>query len=113
MATFKEHANPVYSVAFSYDGKFVVSASPDNTICVWSTETAWKSLYIGDSIVDSHEWVKGKGGELLFWTPPRHHMCFHRPNNIRIISTLEMHDGEKIGLNVTLLSIMGFLNANA
>jgi len=36
---FKGHLNVVFSVAFSPDGKWVVSGSGDATICIWDAET--------------------------------------------------------------------------
>jgi WD40 repeat protein len=33
------HTNPILSIAFSHDGRHVVSGSYDKTICVWNAET--------------------------------------------------------------------------
>ena len=33
------HTNTIYSVAFSPDGKYIVSASVDNTIRIWDAQT--------------------------------------------------------------------------
>ena len=89
LAPFKGHTLSVRSVAFSHDGKFVVSASYDNTIRIWSTEQVQQSLYTKQSTVDDGGWVKGENGELLFWVPPHHRFCLHKPNNTRIIGPNE------------------------
>ena len=85
MAPFNGHTDYVRSVMFSHDAKFVVSASDDNTIRIWSTEQIQQSLYTTQSTVDDDGWVKGENGELLFWVPPHHRVCLHRPNIIRTI----------------------------
>lgn len=36
--TLRKHVDPVYSVAFSPDGKFLASGSFDKWVYVWSTE---------------------------------------------------------------------------
>ena len=77
------------SVTFSHDGKFVVSASHDKTIRIWSTQQIQQSLYTNQSTVDDNGWVKGENGELLFWVPPCHRLCLRKPNNTRIIGPNE------------------------
>ena len=39
MCTLAGHSDPVISVAFSRDGKRVVSGSDDNLVKIWNTET--------------------------------------------------------------------------
>ena len=39
VAVMEGHNGPVNSVAFSQDGKQIVSGSHDQTICVWDSET--------------------------------------------------------------------------
>ena len=36
---FFGHSDPVYSVAFSADGKYLASGSADNTVKLWSMDT--------------------------------------------------------------------------
>ena len=44
--TLKGHTRPVYSVAFSADGKRIVSGSEDNTVKVWDAATGQEVLTI-------------------------------------------------------------------
>ena len=37
--TLKGHSGAVLSVCFSYDGKYLISGSGDNTLKVWNVET--------------------------------------------------------------------------
>jgi WD40 repeat protein len=39
IAVLEGHTDPVTSVAFSPDGKRIVSGSWDNTVCIWDAET--------------------------------------------------------------------------
>ena len=89
MAPFNGHTDWVCLVTFSHDAKFVVSASDDKTIRIWSTKQIQQSLYTNQSTVDDNGWVKGENGELLFWVPPRHRFCLRKPNNTRIIGPNE------------------------
>ena len=90
LGPLRGHTNWVNLVAFSHDGNSIFSVSSlDKTIRIWSTEQVQQSLYTNQSTVDDDGWVKGENGELLFWVPPRHRLCLHRPNNTRIIGPNE------------------------
>ena len=39
VCTLRGHSGPVYSVAYSPDGKHIVSGSFDNTVKVWDSQT--------------------------------------------------------------------------
>ena len=39
MCTLRGHSGPVYSVAYSPDGKHIVSGSQDETVKVWDSQT--------------------------------------------------------------------------
>lgn len=39
--TLTKHTEPVYSVAFSPDGKFLASGSFDKCVHIWSTQVRW------------------------------------------------------------------------
>ena len=41
--TLTKHTEPVYSVAFSPDGKYLASGSFDKCVHIWSTQVSWCS----------------------------------------------------------------------
>ncbi|KAH9942069.1 hypothetical protein B0H21DRAFT_529688, partial [Amylocystis lapponica] len=101
-----------FSVAFSPDGKHIVSGSADETIRVWDVDVSSMS---SDSYVDpgSHSplihpptvdsdhsakkirtnfdlhngWILGENQELLLWIPPIYRKGLWHPRNTLIIGT--------------------------
>jgi len=49
----QSHGDSVNSVAFSLDGKFVISGSSDKKIFYWTSMGQWKAAFNADSIVNS------------------------------------------------------------
>ena len=43
--TLTKHSEPVYSVAFSPDGKFLASGSFDKCVHIWSTQVIYKLFF--------------------------------------------------------------------
>jgi WD40 repeat protein len=50
VATLKGHAEPVYAVDFSPDGKYLVTASFDNTLKLWETATGKELKTLGGKL---------------------------------------------------------------
>jgi transducin (beta)-like 1 len=46
--TLTKHTEPVYSVAFSPDGKFLASGSFDKFVHIWSTQVSIKCIIFND-----------------------------------------------------------------
>lgn len=44
--TLTKHTEPVYSVAFSPDGKFLASGSFDKCVHIWSTQVRWTLAFV-------------------------------------------------------------------
>jgi WD40 repeat protein len=110
---FKGHTGPVTSVAFSPDGKRIVSGSADKTIRVWNVETyeieptskgylnetrntqvSSKMDLCFDPMLTSFKddsmlvngWIIGPNEELLFWLPPSLRARLWWPRNTAVIS---------------------------
>jgi len=71
------HGKTVQSVAFTADGRYIISGSEDFTIRKWDLETACKlalessdhpvSLLASATLQDG--WLLGPSGELVAWIP--------------------------------------------
>ncbi|KAJ7144060.1 hypothetical protein C8R44DRAFT_581253, partial [Mycena epipterygia] len=71
------HNGWVTSVAFSPDGRRIISGSKDHTVRIWDAETHQK---IGESLRSQADgWLVGPNGELLLWIP--HHLVPQIPCN--------------------------------
>lgn len=46
--TLTKHQEPVYSVAFSPDGRFLASGSFDKCVHIWNTQVGWAGPLGGD-----------------------------------------------------------------
>ncbi|KAJ7131895.1 WD40-repeat-containing domain protein [Mycena crocata] len=113
------HTDEMTALAFSPDGRQIVSAALDRTIRVrkWSVEAHQQngeyranfafssnpahSFPIHDPLygrgirtaepyrccsIDEHGWMKGEGGELLFWVPPENRAGLWMPDTLAIIA---------------------------
>jgi len=77
LATLHEHTEPVQSVAFTNDSRFIVSGSDDTTICKWGVRAACQlvSERCKDPIAAlasatlKDGWLVGSSGELILWVP--------------------------------------------
>ncbi|OCH83941.1 hypothetical protein OBBRIDRAFT_799491 [Obba rivulosa] len=85
MAPLRGHQNSVRSVAFSPDGKHIVSGSSDYSIRICNPED-----HLSDQgVPDNDGWVMGKQGELLFWVPAPHRLSFHSLQTVKVIGSNE------------------------
>src|SRR5215470_9825326 len=86
---FNEHKCWVTSVAFSPDGKQVVSGSEDKTLYVGRMHDGALPLFTDCTLVDVQGWVTLPGNQLLFWVPHLHQCSLHRPSTIKVIGPHE------------------------
>ncbi|THU81918.1 hypothetical protein K435DRAFT_872840, partial [Dendrothele bispora CBS 962.96] len=78
---FQGHSSWVTSVAFSADGKRIVSGSLDNTVRVWSTQI------VGQNTLDNDGWVScPPNSQKVFWIPPEYSHLLSIHQNPLIIS---------------------------
>jgi WD40 repeat protein len=106
-APFEDHTDWVYSVAFSPDGKQIVSASHDCNVHIWDTATRealgvqFKDhtglvnfLFSSDgnqavsrtnTLFKIHEGWFSTASALLFWLPSQYRTGFWHPNHAIVI----------------------------
>ena len=92
-AIFEAHTDVVHSVAFSSDSQMLASASEDNTIRLWDTQTAaLKTLLIGHT-----QPVNGiafsPDGQTLASVSPDTTIRLWNPRNGQLKTTLRVHTG--------------------
>lgn len=84
------HTALVRSLAFSPDGRQLVSSSQDSVIRVWdlSMEDLPADVDVCESAINDEGWICGKQGELLVWIPQVHRPTLQHPNStIAIIAS--------------------------
>jgi len=62
--TLTKHTEPVYSVAFSPDGKFLASGSFDKCVHIWSTQV--NIYYLYKNIRNNNKNIKKQSTSILF-----------------------------------------------
>jgi WD40 repeat protein len=77
------HTDWVESVAYSSDGRRIISASRDNTIRIWHSSSnipiRITSSAIEAALPDTDGWVKDPVGGLLYWVPHDCRAGLHSP----------------------------------
>ncbi|KIM28375.1 hypothetical protein M408DRAFT_23765, partial [Serendipita vermifera MAFF 305830] len=68
-APFQGHSDPVTSVAFSPDGKRIVSGSDDNTVQTWNHKNV-EPDHVSRSVKSENGWILDSRSQRLFWVPP-------------------------------------------
>ncbi|KZP18430.1 WD40 repeat-like protein [Athelia psychrophila] len=89
LAVFEGHTGPVNSVAFSPNGKHIVSGSTDKTIQIFNTHAGASSSSVQGFKSSSrlvNGWMQNSPNELLFWVPPAYRTGLWRPNSTVVIS---------------------------
>ena len=89
------HSDMVYSVAYSPDGKNIVSGSFDRSICFWSSfpsistqlSPSYDPKHHFSKSPDSTGWVRDSEGGLLYWVPLYYRMSLHSPARLKISLT--------------------------
>ncbi|KAJ7660607.1 WD40-repeat-containing domain protein [Mycena rosella] len=85
------HTNYVQSIAFSPNGKLIVSGSNDNTVRIWDASTGIASIHLQSSQSPSHwnidndGWISCIPSERLLWLPTHHRPGLWSPYNTLVI----------------------------
>ncbi|KZP18434.1 hypothetical protein FIBSPDRAFT_745360, partial [Athelia psychrophila] len=82
---FEGHTGTVRSVAFSPNGKHIVSGSDDKTIQIFdmASSSSLQEFKTSSRLVNG--WMQNSPTELLFWVPPAYRIGLWRPNSIVVI----------------------------
>ncbi|KZP08560.1 WD40 repeat-like protein [Athelia psychrophila] len=88
LAVFEGHTGAVNSVAFSPNGKHIVSGSEDKTIQIFDMRAGASSSSLQEFNSSSRlldGWMQNSPTELLFWVPPAYRTGLWRPNSTVVI----------------------------
>ncbi|KAF8548063.1 hypothetical protein OG21DRAFT_1607113 [Imleria badia] len=84
---FEGHIDLVYSVAYSPDGRHIVSGSSDKSIKVWKVE----SLFAYHALCEEDGWIQSFDGAYFQWIPPWNRASFCLPTHSLVISSDKVH----------------------